>query len=305
MTNLTNEQIQLVREDLIAFCVKNPEMSDRMIGRNINYSPAAVNTFVNGRYKGNEAKIAEVIRSFLNNFISVDNAVSKGDLQFAMTIAAKDIFKIANYALAEGKIGVVTGVPGCGKTCTVKEFKKRNTSTMLIEITPLVNASALLQDICKVLKIPFLNRKSEMFNEIVANLNDTKRLLIIDEGENLNLQCLEILRRIQDFTGIGLLLSGTGKLLDRLRGPKRELQQLYSRVGIQKEIKLLQLGDVRAILEINFKEALPYGNTFLSLSKQNGRVLQHLISLVKKTVSETGEPLSDDLIDESASMLLR
>jgi len=89
----------------------------------------------------------------------------------------------------------------------------------------------------------------------------------LNEGENLSVQCLEIIRRIQDFTEIGILLSGTSKLLDRLRGQRKELQQLYSRIGIQKEIKLLEISDINAILSINFPEALKFASTFLSLSK--------------------------------------
>jgi len=308
MPNLTNEQIENIRLELKQFLASHPDITDRDIAKNIDYSPAAVNTFKNGKYSGNLEKFAEAIGGFLANSRSAEAAVgTRGDLLFAMTIAARDIFKIATYALSEGKIGVVTGVPGCGKTCTVKEYKKRNATTILIEITPIINPSSLLQDICRALSIPIPAQinKSLLFNEIVEKLKGTKRLLIFDEAENLSLVTLEIIRRIQDFTGVGILLSGTSKLLDRLRGPKRELQQLYSRIGIQKEIKMLQIGDVKAILELNFKDAIPFANTFLSLSKQNGRVLQHLISLVKRTVYESGESLTDDLIDDCAGMLLR
>jgi DNA transposition AAA+ family ATPase len=128
--------------------------------------------------------------------------------------------------------------------------------------------------------------------------------LIIDEGENLNTACLEIIRRIHDFTNIGIILAGTSRLQKKLRGDRGQLQQLYSRIGIQKEVKNFILADVRAILSINYPEAEKFAATFLQLSKQNGRLLEHLISLVKRTTKTTGEPISEDLIDDAASMLL-
>jgi hypothetical protein len=202
---------------------------------------------------------------------------------------------------------------GCGKTIAVQEFKRRYPTSVLIEVTPLVTQKSLVQSIAQELKVPLYTYKHDspkitpnivLFDEIINKLNDTRRLLIIDEGENNTVACLEVIRRIQDFTGIGVLLCGTKRLLDRLRGPRKELQQLFSRVGIQKDIDLLQRGDVRAILSINYPEAMKFADNFLQLSKNNGRLLEHLVTLVKKTVQETGDELSVDLIDEAASSLL-
>jgi len=318
MPNLSNEQIQEIINRLIEFQKNNPASisSDRAIGNNTGYSATTINQFKNGKYPASNSlsEIALKVANYLDNVTAAaQNNLNRGTLKFAMTTAASQIFKTAHYALMHGTIGVITGVPGCGKTIAVKEFKRRNPTSILIEVTPLVTRRSLIEDICSELKIPLYFYKNgnsapvsanELFRNIVNVLKGTKRLLIIDEGENLNVPCLEIIRRIQDFTEIGILLSGTSRLLDRLRGTRKELQQLFSRVGYQKEIKTLELDDVKAILAVNYPEAQKFAATFLSLSKHNGRYLQHLISLVKKTTNETGEPLSDDLIDSAASSLL-
>lgn len=308
MSNLTHEQIEEVRKRLIDFIDKNPGISNKIIGQNTGYSSTTINLFKNGKYPGSDKTLTDLaakIENYLNNELTSSmEAVGKGSLKFAFTLAAQDIFRIANYSLTEGKIGVVTGSPGSGKTIALKEYKRRNPTTILIEVTPLVSPRILLEDLCHELNRPKSHVRNTMFQTIVNELRGTKRLLIIDEGENLNVSCLEILRRIQDFTDIGMLLAGTSRLLNRLRGERRELQQLFSRVGVQKEIKLLQLGDIKAILQINFPEAQKFAPTFLSLSKNNGRLLQHLITLVKKTIQETGEPISEDLIDDAAGSLL-
>jgi len=311
---LSDSRIAEIRDRLSRFMSDNTAISNRTVANNIGLSAGTISLFRNNKYTGDNADLAERIESYLNNEeTAIAEAVSSGHLKFAMTTASQDIFKTASYASTEHKIGVIVGVPGCGKTISVNEYKRRNPNNILIEISPIVTQRSLLRDICTGLKIPvyYTNREkhspipnSILFKQIVEQLIGTRRLLMADEGENLTTGCLEIIRRIHDFTRVGVLLSGTNKLLDRLRGPRRELQQLYSRVGIWKQITLLKIGDVRAILQINFPEGLKYANNFLQLSKNNGRILEHLIDLVRKTIHETGEELTEELIDDAASSLL-
>ena len=310
---ISDSTIQLTRERLNEFIKQNPPLTNKIIATNTGLSHGTVSLFRNNKYSGNNAEVASLIENYLDIEKSIETRISRGHLKFAMTTAAKSIFTIANYALTEGKIGVITGVAGCGKTIAVQEYKKKNPTVILIEVSPIVTQKFLIQQIAQELKIPLYTYKNEsskivpsfnLFSEIVDKLRDTRRLLIIDESENNTVSCLEEIRRIPDFTSIGMLLVGTKKLLDRLRGPRRELQQLFSRVGIQKDIDLLQRSDVKAILSVNYSEALKYADNFLQVSKNNGRLLEHLITLVKKTVQETGDELSTDLIDEAAASLL-
>lgn len=313
---LSDIRINEIRLRLDSFLKNNADASNNSVGREIGYSSSLVSQFCNSKYPtpSTEAKFAEKVESYLNSIAATGNAVSTGHLAFAMTTAAQTIFKIAHYASSKHKIGVIVGVPGCGKTISVKEFVKRNPNNVLVEVTPFVTKRSFLRSVCMSLKIPVYNVRhdkeiaipsDELFNEIIKVLNGTNRSLIADEGENLTTGCLEIIRRVHDFTGVGVLLSGTEKLLDRLQGIRRELKQLYSRVGIAEEISLLKTDDVKAILQVNFPEGLKYTQTFLQLSKNNGRILEHLIDLVKLTVNENDNELSVEIIDEAADSLIR
>lgn len=314
---LSDSEIKNIRQRLNRFLDENSLASNSTVAKEIGASTSYVSQFRNDKFpsKDTEVDFAAKVESYLDNYEeALKNAVSSGHLLFAMTSAAQDVFRIASYAATEHKIGVVYGKPGYGKTISVTEFKRRNPNSILIEIGAVISQRTLLQDISTALKIPIYNEGKEkksspissavLFREICDQLMNTKRLLIADEGENLTTGCLEVLRRIHDFTRVGVLLSGTNKLLDRLRGPRRELQQLYSRVGIYKEVAELKIGDVRAILQVNFPDGLKFANNFLQLSKNNGRVLEHLIDLVRKTLHETGDELSEELIDEAAGSLL-
>lgn len=316
---LSSSEIDKIRERLNRFIDENPSASNRTVAGEIGMSASYVSLFRNNKFPGKDGEIefASKIESYLNNYEeALQNAVSTGHLKFAMTAAAQEIFIAAQYAQRDHKISVVYGVPGCGKTISVKEYQLRNPNSILIEIPAVVTQRTILQEISTALKLPvfYINEGKDtkqtpipsavLFKEIIEKLKGTNRLLIGDEGENLTTGCLEIIRRIHDFTGVGVLLSGTEKLLSRLRGPRRELQQLYSRVGYCQGIELLKIGDVRAILQMNFPEALKYAQNFLQLSKNNGRMLEHLVDLVRKVTRETGDELSEELIDEAAQSLL-
>lgn len=319
MSNLLKGQIDDIRNRLIEFCEKNPGVSNSEIAKNTGYSTATINLFKNNKYTTEKTlpEVSAKVENYLNNQMAVSREDVNGtELKFAMTHAAEMVFKTIDYSLTRGVTGLITGMPGYGKTISLKEYRRRNPTTILIEVIPLVNQRILLKDICTALKlptqyyrdnskIPVQYPKDVMFDSIVNQLKGTNRLLIIDEGENLNIQCLELIRRIQDLTKVGILLSGTSRLRNRLRGERQELQQLFSRVGIQTEIDKLQLSDVSAILSVNFPSAKSFASTFLSLSKNNGRLLQHLIALVKMTQQQTGEQITDQLIDDAAESLLR
>lgn len=308
MADLTHEQISLIRTRLNEFydAHKN-NYSDREIGREIGYSGGLVNQFRNNKYPtpATEAKFALSVENFLNNANSLLlQSSSPGHLKFAPTNASETIFKVIEYSFSHSKLGLITGDAGIGKSISLQEYFYKNPTSILIKVTPVVTPRSILEDMANKLKLQGSHSRSEMFNAIVDQLRNTKRRVLIDEGENLNVACLEVIRRIHDFTNIGMILAGTSRLKKKLRGERGQLQQLYSRIGIQVEVKNFDLSDVRSILGANFSEALKFSNTFLQLSKQNGRLLEHLIALVKNTIQETGEPLSDDLIDDAASSLL-
>ena len=307
MSILNEQQILEIRNRLNEFQKNNTEFSDREIGREIGYSGSLVNQFRHGKFPtpATEPKFAAAVENFLTNKTARDQEiVTRGHLKFANTTASQKIFKLIKYCHLQNKIGLVTGEPGIGKSISIQEYSKKNPTSILVEVTPVVTPGSLLEDLANKLKIQGNHSRAEMFNSIVSQLQNTNRDVIIDEGENLNTACLEVIRRIHDFTNIGMILAGTPRLQKKLRGERGQLKQLYSRIGIQIEVKSFDLADVKAILAINFPDALKFSNVFLQLSKQNGRLLEHLIALVKNTIAETGEQISDDLIDDAASSLL-
>ena len=140
-------------------------------------------------------------------------------------------------------------------------------------------------------------------DEVVRKLNQSGRLLIIDEAENLPYRALEITRRIHDKTGIGVLLIGRSILLENLKGFNNQYDQLYSRVKYTKIIDRLILVDVVKILEtIGLDSKL--AETYLQYSDGDTRRLEHLISHSISIAKINGKAEVDSAVIKKTSKLL-
>ncbi len=297
-----------VRDRLRTFVKAHTDVSNRIIAQNVGCSSTTVNLFINDNYKVSPEKLVEISRkfeSYLNNFEQAKRVAVSGHLKFVMTSTAQTIFNTCNYVIGYKKIGVVVGEPGCGKTIACEQFAIKNSTSILLKITPTTTRSSLLGMLCNELKLSFSPRQLDIpFQQIIKSLQSTNRLLMIDEGENLDSKCLEIVRRIQDFAGIPILICGTDRILYRLKGFRGELAQLYSRIGVKCEVGLLSQSDTKLILQENYPEALHHTEIFHSLSKRNGRLLEHLVDLCRLLTTTGKVRLSEDLIHTAARSLL-
>ncbi|EAZ1917991.1 ATPase, partial [Salmonella enterica] len=96
----------------------------------------------------------------------------------------------------------------------------------------------LLEELCRQLGVKVRGNIHELIDACVRELRDSGRLLMVDEAELLPYRALEVLRRLHDKAGIGIVLAGMPRLLINLKGRRGEFAQLYSRVALA-----LNLGD--------------------------------------------------------------
>ncbi|EFA28414.1 putative bacteriophage DNA transposition protein B [Haemophilus influenzae HK1212] len=112
--------------------------------------------------------------------------------QFVSTLAARKTMDVMQYAHTEGKIVVVYGAAGLGKTATLKEYAARYPSSMLIETDPGYNPRVLLHKIAENCGVVAQGGNHDVFEKIVEKLDGSERLLIIDEAELLSTRSLEL-----------------------------------------------------------------------------------------------------------------
>lgn len=278
--------------------IKNFSMS--YVSTATGLAKSTISMWLNGNYAGKNDKVTDAINNFIQRERerSVDN-----DLPFVNISIVKYVSEIARLCHTQGKIGVCVGRAGLGKTVAVKRYTKEFLDSILIESDSGYTAKSLLKEIHRRLGLSGKGSVYDLMGEVVRKLNQSGRLLIIDEAENLPYRALEITRRIHDKTGVGVLLIGRGILLENLKGYNNQYDQLYSRVKYTKMIDGLLVQDVVNILKA-IEQDPKLAETYLKYSDGNTRRLEHLISHSISIAKINGKAEVDGAVIQHTSKLL-
>ncbi len=278
-------------------------LSQTVVARALGISTATLSQWLSGTYQGNVSKIDSDVKGFLTRQKERSKSRKKM-IEFVMTSTATRLFEVARICHLDGEIGVAYGDAGIGKTMAAKEYSSQNSDVILIEADLGYTARALFTDLHRRVGLDGSGTVHDMFNDVVGKLSGSGRLIVIDEAEHLPYRALELLRRIYDKAGIGILLVGMPRLIHNLRGKKGEYAQLYSRVGIAANLQKLQEGDAEAIV----KTALPQSNglwkDFLRESGGNSRRMNLLIVRSIRLAEVNDTHITPEIIRLAAQMLI-
>lgn len=288
-----------IRAELRDLMEKN-SYSTAYISTATGLAKSTISMWLNGTYNGKNDKVTDAINNFIQR--ERERAV-ENDLPFVNISIVKYISEIARLCHTQGKIGVCVGRAGLGKTVAVKKYTQEFLDSILIESDSGYTAKSLLKEIHRRLGLSGKGSVYDLMGEVVRKLNQSGRLLIIDEAENLPYRALEITRRIHDKTGVGVLLIGRGILLENLKGYNNQYDQLYSRVKYTKIIDSLLIQDVIKILE-TIEQNTELAETYLQYSGGNTRRLEHLISHSISIVKFNGKAEVDNAVIKHTSKLL-
>ena len=278
-------------------------LSQAVVARALGCSSATLSQWLSDTYKGNVAKFDEAVKGFLQRQKERSKSRKK-EIEFVMTSTATRLFEVARTCHLDGEIGVAYGEAGIGKTVAAKAYAARNSDVILVEADLGYTARSLFTDLHHRVGLDGTGTVHNMFEDVVGKLSGTGRLIIVDEAEHLPYRALELLRRIYDKAGIGILLVGMPRLVHNLRGKKGEYAQLYSRVGIAANLQRLQEGDAEAIV----KTALPQSNglwkDFLRESGGNNRRMNLLIVRSIRLAEVNDTHITPEIIHLAAKMLI-
>lgn len=226
-----------IRSDLTGLMSRRG-WSQTQVARAIGKSPAVISQYLQGKYPGNVASLENDITALINR--EAEKAKGKRlSVSFVRTYTASRCLEAITLAHLDSDINVIYGDAGMGKTLIMRQYAAENPGAILLETDPGYTARVVLEELCATLGLNRRGNMHELSDAIISALRDSGRILLIDEAENLPLRALEVIRRIHDKAGIGVVLAGMPRLIINLKGKRGELKQLYSRVGFA-----LALGDV-------------------------------------------------------------
>ena len=276
-------------------------LTQQQTAAKLDVSPATINQYLQGKYKGDTAALNGKVAQLIARGREKAKAVNIG---FVPTKTAAHIQEAAALAHALGEIYIVIGEAGLGKTVALREYAAQHKDVLLIEVEPTYNAKAVLQTLMAALGLQPVRTNHDMMMAITDRLRGSERLIIADEAELLGHKPLEILRRIHDLSGVGLVLAGMPRLRANLRGAHGEYKQLFSRVGFCCDLKnALPAEDIAKISEAVLGSS-EHNELLYQVSGGNARRLTKLLRGALKIADNHGKPVDEDIIRRMAEMLI-
>lgn len=287
----------------LADLMKTRGYSQTAVSRRLGISTAALSQWIAGRYVGDSKSIDERVRQLIDRERERMRTGNK-ELPFSRTEGASRVLEACRIGHIENEIAVITGEAGTGKTSAARQYTAQNQGVILVEADLGYTAKVLFQELHRACGYSGQGVIHDMFTDVVNKLRDSGRLIIVDEAEHLPYRALELVRRIYDKAGIGIVLMGLPRLLQNLRGKRGEYAQLYSRVGLAVKLKDLNRRDVQTIVESVLPGSNGLDQHFLKGCRGNARTLSKLIYRSTRLAEINRQTIDKDLIERAAEMLI-
>lgn len=297
------KSIDQIRQELKGY-LEEHGISANSASRSIGKSSATISQFLNDQYTGDNRKVADSVAAFLKR----QKEKESQDEILTTTIETKAVKKLCQAARMchiQCEMGVATGDAGVGKSRGCAYYAAQNPDVIYIEVIPGMTTKKLMGKLHRETGYNGQGAIYDMFTDVVDRLKDSDRMVIVDEAENLPYTGLELLRRLYDIAGIGILMAGMPELIANLRGNKGEYKQLYSRIGIHATIPNMKDSpdDVKALV----KSALPGSNgvwkTFHSITP-NGRALEKLIKRSMQVAAANDTEVTAEVVKNAKKYII-
>ena len=202
---------------------------------------AKLNQFLRGKYtakKGLEELINKGLQ-LIESFSRKDERVKSKpyiETTVARQIAAL-ISKTEAFSDMEGKIGLVIGDGGHGKSICLQQYAKANRNTVYVELDDAMTSTAMFAAIAEKLNIDSSGSLTNVTRRLIDSLFYRYIIIMLDEASGLNVQKLNQLRQIIVVKArCPLILAGNSDLLKTVMQPKtrrgcESLDQFTSRLS--------------------------------------------------------------------------
>jgi phage transposase len=270
-------------------------MSFTKIAKAMGVGASTLSEWRKGTYSGDNEAFSEKVSDFLDrhkrkikriNF-SVNTETKKRVFHVLNTIKKYVSSNITEGIIESSKIGYIYGRAGLGKTHALQEWSKTYGGRgVLITAENGISSVGLIKKIAKELKLDTTGSSETLKDRIKDAIKLTETIIIIDEGEHLKANVIDIVRSIADQTGVGVVIAGTEVLKSKILSRKKEYEYLYSRAVVNISLKDLAIDDVSNIVKEFLKNEI-------ELYKETE--LQTLISYINIVVRGSARNLANVL----------
>ncbi|MDD3137723.1 MAG: AAA family ATPase [Lachnospiraceae bacterium] len=220
--------------DFIKEYITESKKTQSLVAQELGISPGALSSFLAGNYKTPHTIVPKVEE--LSQMNEKKKIAPKAP-EFVPTTITKMVTNAINYSHLQGKISVVYGDAGIGKTAAFKQYLRMNSLAIGVTISPTyASITGVNELIAEQLGVrERVSRK--ITSEIINKLRDSGRVVVVDEAQHLTVRALNHLRCVSDESGVGITFIGNDEVYTKMKGTGRaDFAQLFSRIGMRKQV---------------------------------------------------------------------
>lgn len=214
--------------------IQKEKKTQSAVAAELGVSSGLISSFLSGKYKTPEAVIPKIMEL---SKVHEKKVIAPKAPDFAETTVSRTVINAIEYARLRGTVSVVYGDAGVGKTSAAREYLKNNSLALGITISPTYASITGVNELIAE-QLGVRERVARRITrEIIDKLNNSGRVLVVDEAQHLTGRALDHLRCISDEAGIGVALIGNEEVYSKLRGRgQAAFAQLFSRIGMRKQV---------------------------------------------------------------------
>jgi len=265
--------------------------------------PYDFSSYLRGHCLADVADIEKKISAVLSREADKKN-LPRSNPGFIETSISKRIWESCKLCHLQNDIAVIFGDAGIGKSMACREYVARHADAVFVECLVGFSATYLFAKLCELLNLNENMGLRYSFEAVQKQLRDSGRLIILDEAEHVTYRGLDLLRRIHDFTGVGIVMVGLQKLLSNLRGKTGEYRQLFSRVGIAVRLDTINESDAENMVREWIPSAGDLWTEAWKRSNSNARRLSKICKMSLHIADVNNCEVNKEVIKAASELLI-
>lgn len=236
---LEGQEMEMTIEQAVQFLksyITRTGKTQTAVAQELGISSGALSSFLAGSYKTPHTIVPKV-RNLAE--LSEKKKVTLSDPPYVETTISRMVGNAMKYSHLRGKIAVVYGDAGIGKTQAFRQYLKENSLAVGITISPtyasITGVNELLAE-----RLGVRERVArKITSELVSRLKGSGRVILIDEAQHLTVRALNHIRCLADEAEVGVCLIGNEEVYSKLKGSgKADFAQLFSRIGMREPVSV-------------------------------------------------------------------
>ena len=174
-------------------------LSQGQIAKALDVNPSLISQFLENKYKGDNRTLANKVVNYINSIARKERQKKHRPkvVETSVAIAIKTL--IANteaYSDDEGRIGMIIGDAGHGKSHCLRAYAKANKNTVYVELDDAMTVRGVFKAIAGAVGLEEYGTQESITRRIIDNLQNRQVIIMLDECSGLTVKQLNRLRQI-------------------------------------------------------------------------------------------------------------